>query len=201
MEREAFLGRLRQALATAPPLAASHPPPAPPAVVPQPRRCADGRSRIDRFGAALAGANARLVSAAELSGALAELEVSSAVVSTEALELPAAIERLGPERAWEADAGVTAAVAACADTGTVVVAASPGEPRAVGLLPRVHVVAVPADTLVDRPGDVLRTLHGRHPHGLPSALTFVTGPSRSADIGGEIVLGVHGPLAVVVVLV
>jgi L-lactate utilization protein LutC len=201
VEREAFLAGLRQALAAAPPHAASHPPAPPPAVVPRPRWPPDSRSLSDRFGAALAAVQARLVRPAELPAALAELEVRSAVVSTDAVSLPPTIERLGPERARAADAGVTAAVAACAATGTVVLAASPNEPRAASLLPRVHVVAVAANTLVESPGEVLRDLHRRYPDGLPSALTLVTGPSRSADIGGEIVLGVHGPLAVLVVLV
>jgi L-lactate dehydrogenase complex protein LldG len=36
---------------------------------------------------------------------------------------------------------------------------------------------------------------------LPSALTFITGPSRSADIGFVPVLGAHGPMEVTVFIV
>ena len=201
MQREAFLGHLRQALAAAPPLATVHPPPPPPAAVPRVRWRRDERTLIERFDAALADVSARLVTLAELPAVLDELEVRSAVVTTEALALPAGIERLGPDRIADADAGVTHAVGACAATGTLVLAASGEEPRTASLLPRLHVVAVDGDTLVEGPGDLLRELSRRYPDGLPSALTLVTGPSRSADIGGELVLGVHGPLALVVVLI
>lgn len=200
MERQAFLAVLERALSAAPPLAGAHPPPAPPDVVPRVGWRPDPRPLAERFGEALRGVGARLITAAELPAALGELEVERAVLTTDRLSLPPAVERLGLERVREADAGVTEAVAACAATGTVVLAASPGEPRAVSLLPRVHVVAVERDGLVETPGDVLRDLGGRYAGGLPSALTFVTGPSRSADIGGELVMGVHGPLAVLVVL-
>jgi L-lactate utilization protein LutC len=69
------------------------------------------------------------------------------------------------------------------------------------LLPRVHVVAVPRDALVETPGDLLRDLEHVFPDGLPSAFALATGPSKSADIDGEVVYGVHGPLAVIAVFV
>ena len=66
---------------------------------------------------------------------------------------------------------------------------------------RVHVVAVSRDTLVEAPGDVFRDLARWFPAGLPSAFAFSSGPSKSADIDGEVVYGVHGPLAAIAVLV
>jgi L-lactate dehydrogenase complex protein LldG len=198
VRREAFLGRLREALDAAPPLAGAHPPGAPPAAVPRVTWLADERPLAERFADALAGVRARLVDEDELPAALADLRVRTAVVTTDLVALPEAIERLPVEAAAQADAGVTAARAACAATGTVVLESSPEQPRLVSLLPRVHVAAVPRAALVETAGDVLRALAGAP---LPSALTLATGPSRSADINGEVVYGVHGPLAVLVVLV
>jgi L-lactate dehydrogenase complex protein LldG len=84
-----------------------------------------------------------------------------------------------------------------ADTGSVVLAASPDEPRARHLLPDVHVSMLSEQRIL--PGLVeLFTAIGSD---LPSALAIVTGPSRSADIEQRLVVGVHGPREVHVVLV
>lgn len=198
MRRDVFLGRLRDALADAPALAGAHPPGPPPADVPPVRWAPDAREPEARFAAALAAVRARLVPEAGLPEVLAELEVRTAVVTTDLVALPEGVTRVGLEHVAEADAGVTAARAACAATGTLVLESSPEQPRLVSLLPRVHVAAVTRSTLVETAGDVLRRLGGAP---LPSALTLATGPSRSADINGEVVYGVHGPLAVLVVLV
>ncbi len=199
MTRGAFLARLRERLADPAPPATVHPPAPPPPEVPRVTFPPDDRPLAERFGAALAATRGRLAAPDELPAILAELGVHTAVVTDDRVPLPEGIERLPLDRARDADAGVTAAVAACAATGTVVVAASATEPRMASLLPRVHVVAVPRDALVEVPGDVLRDLPFRD--GLPSAFTLVTGPSSSADITGDVVYGVHGPLAVVAVLV
>ena len=83
----------------------------------------------------------------------------------------------------------------------MIVAPSDNETRMASLLPRVHVVAVARETLVETPGDVLRDLPRVFADGLPSAFALATGPSKSADIDGQVTYGVHGPLAVVAVLV
>jgi L-lactate utilization protein LutC len=194
------MARLRARLADPAPPAVAHPPQPAPAAVPPVGFAPDPRPREERFAAALDMLRARLVSPEALPGAIAELDVRTAVVTDDRVPLPAEIERLPFERAAEADAGVTVALAACATTGTVLVAASETEPRGASLLPRVHVVAVPRDRLVETPGDILRDLPRWFGAGLPSAFTLITGPGRSADIEGQVVLGVHGPLAVLVVM-
>jgi L-lactate dehydrogenase complex protein LldG len=201
VNREAFLDRLTARLAAAQPPATVHPPAPAPERVPLVAYPPDSRPAEERFAAALAAVNGRLVTPGELPAALEELEVRTAVVCDERVALPAAIERLELERAAEADLGVTGAVAACARTGTVVLAASADEPRMASLLPRVHLAVVARDALVEAPGDVLRDLPRFFAGGLPSAFALATGPSRSADIDGELVYGVHGPLAALAVLV
>jgi L-lactate utilization protein LutC len=143
----------------------------------------------------------RLATVEALPGIFEALEIRTVVVTDERLPLPEGVERLPLERARDADAGVTGAVAACAVTGTVVLAPSATETRMASLLPRVHVVAVDRDTLVETPGDVLRDLPRWFPDGLPSAFALASGPSKSADIDAEVTYGVHGPLEVVAVLV
>jgi L-lactate dehydrogenase complex protein LldG len=94
-------------------------------------------------------------------------------------------------------AGVSHALYGLAETGSVVLAASPEEPRARSLLPPVHVSVLAEDSIL--PG--LAELFAALGDDLPSALAIVTGPSRSADIEQRLVVGVHGPGTVHVVLV
>jgi L-lactate dehydrogenase complex protein LldG len=94
-------------------------------------------------------------------------------------------------------AGLSRALYGLADTGSVVLAASPEEPRANSLLPDVHVSLLAEDRIL--PG--LDELFAAVGDDLPSALAIVTGPSRSADIEQKLVVGVHGPGEVHIVLV
>jgi L-lactate dehydrogenase complex protein LldG len=93
-------------------------------------------------------------------------------------------------------AGVSRALYGLADTGSVVLAASPDEPRSRSLLPYVHVSMLDDSKIL--PG--LAELFEAVGDDLPSALAIVTGPSRSADIEQHLVVGVHGPGEVHVVL-
>lgn len=86
-------------------------------------------------------------------------------------------------------ATVSEALYALADPGSVVLAASPAEPRSRSLLPEVHVTVVTEDRVL--PG--LEELFAALGPDLPSGLAIVSGPSRSADIEQVLALGVHGP--------
>ena len=95
------------------------------------------------------------------------------------------------------DAGVSRALYGLADTGSVVLAALPDEPRARSLLPDVHVTLLREDRILPGLDELFAALGDE----LPSALAIVTGPSRSADIEQKLAVGVHGPREVHVILV
>lgn len=86
-------------------------------------------------------------------------------------------------------ATVSQALYGLADPGSVVLAASPEEPRARSLLPEVHVSVVGEDRVLPHLDGLFEALGG----ALPSSLAIVSGPSRSADIEQVLTLGVHGP--------
>jgi L-lactate dehydrogenase complex protein LldG len=86
-------------------------------------------------------------------------------------------------------ATVSEALYALADPGSVVLAASPGEPRARSLLPLVHITTVTEDRVLPGLDELFATVGAQ----LPSNLAIVSGPSRSADIEQILALGVHGP--------
>jgi L-lactate dehydrogenase complex protein LldG len=96
----------------------------------------------------------------------------------------------------EDEVGVSRAAFGLADTGSVVLASGPDEPRARSLLPPVHVSILEADRILPGLPELFAELEGV----LPSALAIVTGPSRSADIEQKLVMGVHGPGEVHIVI-
>jgi L-lactate dehydrogenase complex protein LldG len=100
------------------------------------------------------------------------------------------------EFAATADAGISVATAALAETGTVVVATGPKTSRLTGLLPPVHVVLAPVTHLST---DIF-TWTALRPDVLPSSVTLISGPSKTADIEQTMAVGVHGPGRFIVIL-
>jgi L-lactate dehydrogenase complex protein LldG len=98
----------------------------------------------------------------------------------------------------DAGVGITGARLAVAEQGVMALECGPEAPRATSLLPTAHVCVVFTDTIVATFAEAITAL-AREP--LPSALTWIGGPSRTGDLEMVTTLGVHGPKAVDVVLV
>jgi L-lactate utilization protein LutC len=96
--------------------------------------------------------------------------------------------------------GVTGALAGLADTGSIVVASGPGRARSASLLPTVHLALLPVANLYP---DLPTWMAHQGSHLLPASanLVIITGPSRTADIELNLVIGVHGPREIHVILV
>jgi L-lactate dehydrogenase complex protein LldG len=99
----------------------------------------------------------------------------------------------------EVDAGVTAAAAGIADTGTLLLRPGADEPRTLSLVPPVHVAVLHASTLYASLTAALRALAPQA--DMPANLLLVSGPSKTADIQQTLAYGAHGPKALVVVVV
>jgi len=98
----------------------------------------------------------------------------------------------------EAEVGVTGCHAAIAETGSLVLLSGPGSSRTVSLLPPLHVALVRPQDLYFGMGDFFESNAARMDEA--SCCTFVTGPSRTADIELSLTIGVHGPGRVVVIV-
>lgn len=98
--------------------------------------------------------------------------------------------------------GVTGALAAVAETGTLMLASGDGRPTTMNFLPDNHVVVLHADQVVGPYEDGWdRLREGTGPDGLPRTVNFITGPSRTGDIEQKLQLGAHGPRRLHVILV
>jgi len=100
----------------------------------------------------------------------------------------------------QANVGITTVETAIADTGTIVVYAKPGQSRLVSLLPTVHIALVRASQIVTRLGEAIVRLEQEYGEFPPSAVYFISGPSRSSDIENDLTIGVHGPAEVHVLI-
>lgn len=102
---------------------------------------------------------------------------------------------------YEVDAGVTDVHAALAETGTLICRSDAEHGRGVSLVPAVHIAIVRASDILPDMLDYMASVRGPSPRELPSAQAFITGPSKTADIEGILITGVHGPGRVFVLLV
>jgi len=96
--------------------------------------------------------------------------------------------------------GITGAYCAIAETGTLAMLSGAGTPGSVSLVPETHIALVEAARVVAGMEDVWTLLRAEH-GGLPRAVNFISGPSRTADIEQTVTLGAHGPARVHIVLV
>jgi L-lactate dehydrogenase complex protein LldG len=103
------------------------------------------------------------------------------------------------------DLGITTADFALPETGTLGLLSGPDKPRAVSLLPRVHLALVPPTVLCADLHQVFAEAAGQSlDHGQGTVerfLILITGPSRTSDIELTVTLGVHGPRSLFVWIV
>lgn len=87
---------------------------------------------------------------------------------------------------WEAEIGVTTADLAIAESGSILLCAGPGRARLASLAPPIHIALVRSSHIVATLDEALGSVSDR-------TSVLVTGPSRTADIEGILVRGIHGP--------
>jgi L-lactate dehydrogenase complex protein LldG len=94
------------------------------------------------------------------------------------------------------------AEAGIAETGTLMLASGSRSPSTLNFLPETEIVLLPAERVLGAMEEAWRLLRGKLPQGrMPRTVNFITGPSRSADIGQKLQLGAHGPRRLHIILV
>jgi len=99
---------------------------------------------------------------------------------------------------FQFDVGISRAQAAIAETGTLVLDSTYERHRLVSLVPSVHIAIINASSIVETLSDALTLL--QKDKEISPAITFITGPSRTADIELTLAIGVHGPQELFVIV-
>lgn len=170
----------------------------------------EGAARVERFIAKAEAADAtvsRIASLADLPAALSDAlrqrnlgpsvrmgaDPALAALDWGGIETSVGVGRL------EEPATLSIAPYGLAETGTLALCSGPDNPVTLTFLGETHFVALRASDIHAGFEDLFAAhrASGRDPR----TLNFVTGPSRSADIGQKLQLGAHGPVALHVFLI
>lgn len=208
--REEILGRLRENAE----------------IVPMPPAWQSGRSYVDltaQFAVSLTAVGGEVIRVSSfdeavmaLGDSLREIGVRKGVMNQELLFgkrplIEATLPHQFPNIEWHfvgqsdgdlrdfcavADVGISSAAAALAETGSVLIESGAGKSRMATLLPPVHIVMLPAERIT---ADLFTWAAARHAPP-PTNMTFVSGPSKTADIEQTLAVGVHGPKRFIVIV-
>ena len=100
--------------------------------------------------------------------------------------------------------GITSADYCMADTASLVMRTRPGQARSVSLVPSIHIGVIYLDQII-RDLKELYALLNFDPEvrieGLTNCMTFISGPSKTADVEATMVHGAHGPREVYVYVI
>ncbi len=91
------------------------------------------------------------------------------------------------------DAGVTSCEYLISSTGSIMVSSSQASGRSMNVYPPCHIVFAKKSQLVPEICDALSSITQKYGKNLPSFISTITGPSRTADIEKTLVMGAHGP--------
>jgi L-lactate dehydrogenase complex protein LldG len=105
----------------------------------------------------------------------------------------------GEESLQQLSVGITGCEFLIARLGSIMVSSKTS--RRLNVYPEIHVVIAYANQLVDDLKDAFVAVQAKYAGKLPSMLSVVTGPSRTADIEKTLVMGAHGPRELFVILV
>jgi L-lactate dehydrogenase complex protein LldG len=100
----------------------------------------------------------------------------------------------------QAEVGITLCESLIARNGSVLISNGNEAGRRLSIYPHHHVVIAYTSQLVLDLKDAFKLLKIKYGESLPTLVSNITGPSRTADIEKTLVLGAHGPKELIVFL-
>ena len=94
--------------------------------------------------------------------------------------------------------GVTGCEFMVAHLGSVLISSAQVSGRRLNVFPETHLVIAHESQLTDYLDHALEKLQNKYKNQLPSLISNITGPSRTADIEKTLVMGMHGPKSLIV---
>jgi L-lactate dehydrogenase complex protein LldG len=110
-------------------------------------------------------------------------------------------QQLDREKIEQADMGISEFEMGIAQLGCIFQDASDLHGRLVSMLPPIHLALLHTSSLVNSFVDALEIIEKVYNGQMPPFLSFITGPSKTADIERELTIGVHGPEKLVVLFI
>ena len=101
----------------------------------------------------------------------------------------------------EAQAGITLCEALIARNGSILISNKGPAGRRLSIYPSIHIILAYTSQIVPDIKDGLQKMKDKYEDEIPSMLSVITGPSRTADIEKTLVMGAHGPKSLYVFLI
>ena len=96
--------------------------------------------------------------------------------------------------------GLTGCEYLVAHLGSVLVSSAQISGRRLNVFPETHIVVANQSQITDYLDHALEMLQVKYKNKLPSLISNITGPSRTADIEKTLVMGMHGPKSLIVII-
>ena len=100
----------------------------------------------------------------------------------------------------ELNIGVTSCEFLVAHLGSVLISSAQISGRRLNVFPETHIVVASESQLTGYLDEALEKLQNKYKNELPSLISNITGPSRTADIEKTLVMGMHGPKSLIVII-
>lgn len=96
--------------------------------------------------------------------------------------------------------GITGCEFLVSRLGSIMISSRQDSGRRLNVYPETHVVIAYTNQLVPDLKDAFAALREKYPSRIPSMVSVITGPSRTADIEKTLIMGAHGPKEIFVFL-